>query len=73
MLFAPLQTFVMLYNVILMLYNAIVMLNNDITQQIPITKNKELFTVNPLQYLCLTTLKELAYINAYLYTALCLY
>lgn len=45
MLFAPLQTFVMLhvYNVILMLYNAIVMLNNDITQQIPITKNKALY------------------------------
>lgn len=45
MLFAPLQTFVMLYNVILMLYmyNAIVMFNNDITQQIPITKNEALY------------------------------
>lgn len=43
MLFAPLQTFVMLYNVILILYNAIVMFNNDITQQIPITKNKALY------------------------------
>lgn len=43
MLFAPLQTFVMLYNVILMLYNAIVMFNNDITQQIPNTKNKALY------------------------------
>lgn len=43
MLFAPLQTFVMLYNVILMLFNVIIMLNNDITQQIPITKNKALY------------------------------
>lgn len=51
-LFAPLQTFVMLYNVIVMLYTVIVMLfyvikivmlYNNITQQLPITKNKALY------------------------------